>query len=206
LKLYFAETINGRKACAAAKHVGAPVEFVRIDLAGGQHRKPPFLAKNPNARIPVLEIDGATLWESNAILIRLAQMTGSDFWPQDARQIDVLRWMFWSSEHFTRWASRIYFESLVKPLFGLGAPNATLVEEANGFVRRFGQVLDDHLQDRAFLVGDSVTAADFALGASLPYAEDAHIPLEGFGAIARWKSRLDALPAWADPYPAARAA
>jgi len=47
----------------------------------------------------------------------------------------------------------------------------------------------------------SPDAADFAVGAALPYAEAARIPLEGFAEIARWKARLDALPAWSDPYP-----
>jgi glutathione S-transferase len=202
MKLYFAETINGRKACAAAKYLGAPVEFVRVDIGSGEQRQPSFLAKNPNGRVPVLEADDETLWESNAIMCRLSQATGADFWPQDHRQIEVMRWMFWSSEHFSRHASCLYFEHLVKPLFNLGPADTALVEESNRFMRRFGKVLDEHLRGRAFLVGDRPTAADFAVGAALPYAEAARIPLEGFAEIARWKARLDALPAWSDPYPA----
>jgi glutathione S-transferase len=203
MKLYFAETINGRKACAAAKYVGAPVAFVRVNLGAGDHKKPPFIALNPNGKVPVLESDGGTLWESNAIMCALAESAGSDFWPQDQRQRDVMCWMFWSSEHFSRYTSRLYFENLVKQIFGLGAPDAALVEDANGYVRRYGEILDDHLRGRDFLVGDRPTAADFAVGAALPYAERAQIPLEGFAEIARWKSRLDALPAWSDPFPAA---
>jgi glutathione S-transferase len=206
MKLYFAETINARKACAAAKHVGAPVAFVRVDLRTGEHKQPPFLALNPNAKVPVLEADGATLWESNAIMCRLAEATGSDFWPKDSRQTDVMRWMFWSSEHFSRYASRLYFENLVKQIFGLGPADAAMVEEAKGYVRQYGKVLDDHLRGRAFLVGDRPTAADFAVGAALPYAERAQLPLEGFPGIARWKDRLDALPGWREPFPAAQAA
>jgi glutathione S-transferase len=206
MKLYYFETINGRKACAAARYVGAPVEYERVDLRTGAQRKPDFLAKNPNGRVPVLEIDGSTLWESNAIMCRLAQATGSDLWPQDARQIEVMRWMFWSSEHFSRHASRLYFEYLVKPHFGLGGADTAVVEEATGFLRRFGQILDDHLRGRDFVVGDRPTAADFALGAALPYAEGAKLPLDGFNEIARWKSRLESLPAWSDPFPAAKAA
>jgi glutathione S-transferase len=206
MKLYFAETINARKACAAAKYVGAPVEFIRIDLRSSEHKKPPFTALNPNAKVPVLESGGATLWESNAIMCRLGEATGSDFWPRDNRQIDVMRWMFWSSEHFSRYTSRLYFENLVKQIFGLGAPNPASVEEAKGYVRQYGQVLDDHLRGRHFLVGDRPTAADFAVGAALPYAERAQLPLDGFHEIARWKTRLESLPAWSNPFPAAQAA
>lgn len=206
MKLYFADTINARKACAAAKYVGAPVEFIRIDLAQGEQKAPPFIARNPNGMVPVLEDRAETLWESNAIMCRLAQSAGSDFWPSDGRQIDVMRWMFWSSEHFSRYTSRLYFENLVKKIFGLGAPNATAVDDAKRYVRQYGQVLDDHLRGRNFLVGERPTAADFAVGAGLPYVERASIPLEGFSEIARWKANLEALPAWRDPYPVAKAA
>jgi glutathione S-transferase len=206
MKLYFAETINARKACAAAKHVGAPVEFVRVDLRTGQHKQPPFLAMNPNAKVPVLESEGATLWESNAIMCRLAEAAGSDFWPKDARQINVIRWMFWSSEHFSRYASRLYFEYVVKPLFGIPPYEPAVIDEAKGYVRQYGQVLDDHLRGRAFLVGERPTVADFAVGAAMPYADRAQLPLDGFNEIARWKAKLDSLPAWRDPFPAAKAA
>ena len=206
MKLYFAETINGRKACAAAKYVGAPVEFIRVDFRTGEHKKPAFIAMNPNAKVPVLESNGETLWESNAIMCRLAEATGSDFWPRDQREIDVIRWMFWSSEHFSRYASRLYFEYIVKPLFGIPPYDAAMIDEAKGYVRQYGQVLDDHLRGRMFLVGDRPTAADFAVGAALPYAERAQLPLEGFAEIARWKARLETLPAWRDPFPVAQAA
>src|SRR3546814_2544213 len=104
MKLYYAETLNPRKACAVARYLGSPVEFVRVELRKGESRQPAFLAKNPNGHVPVLETAEGTLWESHAIMCRLAADAGSDLWPRDDRQIDVLRWLAWYSEEFRRHA------------------------------------------------------------------------------------------------------
>jgi glutathione S-transferase len=207
MKLYYAQTINARKACVAAKHFNAPLAYAYVDLTKGEQSRPPFLTVNPNAKVPVLELDdGHTLWESNAIVCHLARQSGSDLYPTDERQIDMIRWLGWSSEHFNRHAFRIYFENLVKPMLGLGAPNTAGVEEASGFVRKFGAILNDHLKDRRYILGDRLTVTDFIVGISLPYAEAAKIPLQGFTEIVRWGDRLNELPAWRDPFPATKAA
>lgn len=204
MKLYYAEYLNPRKVCAVARHLNSPVEFVRVALANGQVL-PEFAALNPNRRVPVLEADGRTLWESNAIMIYLARKAGSDLWPQDDRQIEVLRWLFWDANHFSRHAGQLYFQGVIKPMFGR-APDLAAVEEATGAFRTFAKVLEDHLRDRRYLLGDTLTVADFAVGATLPYADKAKIPLAEFPAIERWHERLEALPAWREPFPTAKAA
>jgi glutathione S-transferase len=206
MKLYYAETTNPRKACVVAKHLNSPVEFVHVDLRKGENRTPEFLALNRNGKVPVLETGGGSLWESNAIMCYLARIAGSDLWPDDDRQIEVMRWLSWDSQHFTRHAGSLYFQHIIKPAFGMGGPDPAVVEEATGFVKRFAAVLNDHLRGRAYLVGDGLTVADFAVAITLPYAERARIPLAGFTAIERWHGRLSELPAWLEPFPTARAA
>lgn len=204
MKLYYAEYLNPRKVCAVARYLNSPVEFVRVALANGQVL-PEFAALNPNRRVPVLEDDGRVLWESNAIMIYLARKAGSDLWPDDERQIEVLRWLFWDANHFSRHAGALYFQGVIKPMFGR-TPDPAAVEEATGFFRTFAKVLDDHLRDRRYLLGDTLTVADFAVGAALPYADRAKIPLADFPEIERWHGRLEALPAWREPFPTAKAA
>ena len=64
--------------------LGKPFEWVPIDIFKGETQSPEFLAKNPNGRIPVLELeDGSYLWESNAILNFLAD--GSEFLQTEPR-------------------------------------------------------------------------------------------------------------------------
>lgn len=201
MKLYYAETINPRKACVAAKYLEFKLEYVRVDLSKGEHRSPDFLAINPNGKVPALVDGDLKLWEANAIMCHLAIKAGSDLWPRDERQVEVNRWLSWDAQHFSRWAGTLFFENLIKPRTGMGDPDPAAVEEASGYTRRFGQILDDHLRGRRYLIGDQLTIADFAVAASLPYAEPAKLPLHGFAQIERWHAGLNELEAWREPFP-----
>ena len=201
MKLYFTDTMNPRKACAAARYLDASVEFVPVDLGKGEHKRPEFLAINPNGKVPVLTDGDFRLWEANAIMAYLARRAGSDFLPtDDARLIEVMRWLSWDADHFSSHAGTLYFEHVIKAKFGIGAPDAAAVTEATARFRPFAAVLNDHLAGRAWLVGDAPTIADFAVAATLPYAEEARIPLGDYPAVARWHDRLNAIDAWRNPF------
>jgi glutathione S-transferase len=205
MKLFYSETLNPRKACAVAKYLGSPVEYVHVDLAKMENRTPQFLGINPNGKVPVLQDGETTLWEANAIMCHLARVAGSDLWPKDERQIEVMRWLSWDANHFTRFAGGLYFQNLIKPQFGFGSPDAAVVQEAEKWVRQHGSVLNNHLRGREYLVGDALTVADFAVAVTLPYADKARIPVGDFPEIVRWHARLNDLPAWRDPFPHNRA-
>lgn len=206
VKLYYAEVLNPRKVCAFAKHVAAPVEFVRVDLAKGEHLSRSFRVLNPNGKVPVLQDSDTLLWEADAIMCHLAFRTGSDLWPRDARQVDVVRWLCWNQAHFNRCAGQLYFENVIKARYGGGSPDEAKVKDATRSFKTFARVLESHLDDRSYLVAESLSVADFAVGATLPYAAEARLPLEAFPAIRRWQARLDEMPAWRDPYPPTAAA
>jgi len=202
MKLYYAETMNPRKACAVAKYLGSPVEYVRVDLSKGEHRKPEFLALNPNGKVPLLMDGDLHLWESTAIMAHLAVKAGSDLWPSEAtRQVEVLRWLSWDISHFSRHGGTLYFEHHIKPFLGLGDVNAAAVEEATGFYKRFANVLDAHLAKHEYLVGDKLSIADFGVGVLLPWAKEARLPVDEFANVMRWHNQLMALPAWREPFP-----
>jgi glutathione S-transferase len=207
MRLYYSDTLNPRKACAVARYLNSPVEFVHVNLAKGENKTPEFLAINPNGKVPALEDGDLKVWESNAIMCHLARKAGSDLWPRDERnQIELTRWLTWNSEHFTRHAGTLYFEHIIKAKFGLGEPNAAAIEEATGFFKRFAGVLNDHLRGRKYILGDTLTVVDFAVGISLPYAEKANIPVKEFPEVERWHARLNELPAWREPWPVEKAA
>ena len=203
MKLYYAETMNPRKACAVAKYLESPLEFIRVDLSKGEHRAPAFLEQNPNGKVPLLVDGDLRLWESTAIMAHLAVKAGSDLWPSDAvSQVEVLRWLSWDISHFSRHGSSLYFEHMIKPYLGLGEPNPAAVEEATSFFRRFAGVLDAHLATRDYLVGNRLSIADFGVGVLLPWAKEARLPVDDFANIQRWHERMMALPAWREPFPA----
>ena len=201
MRLYYDETINPRKACAVARHLQVSVDYVRVSLARGEHRTPAFLAINPNGRVPVLQDGDLVLWEANAIMCHLSNVAGAGLWPHDQRaQIEVQRWLSWDAFHFMPHGGTLYFENLIKPAIGMGAPDPAKVEGATRMFAASAAVLEAHLAQRKFLLGDKLTVADFAVGAALPYAKDARIPLGDFPAIVKWHERLNELPGWRDPF------
>lgn len=202
MKLFYAETINPRKACAVARYLHSPVEFVRVDLGHGEHLKPDFAAINPNRKVPALETGGKTIWESAAIMCFLARQAGSDLWPDDDRQVEVIRWLSWDARQFLPFAGVFYFEHVIKPMFGIGPADEAEIEKATPNFRRFAAVLDDHLKGRRYLVGDGLTIADFAVAVTLPYAKQSRMPLGEFPEIVRWHDRLNEIEAWREPFPA----
>lgn len=202
MKLFWSDVLSPRKVCAVAKYLESPLECVYLDLGRGEHKTPEYLKLNPNGKVPTL-VDGArSLWESAAIMCHLAARSDSDLWPQDARQTDVLRWLSWDLASFYPSAGALYFEYIIKPRFRLGDVDPAEVKRATDDWRRLAVLLDDHLHGRHWLVGASITVADFAVAIALPYAEHAHIPLHEFPAIRRWHDRLNELDAWREPFPA----
>src|SRR5262245_62627503 len=114
MQLYYFETLNPRKACAVARYLNSPVEFVRIDLSKGEQKSPQFLAINPNGKVPALRDGGLRLWEANAIMCYLATAAGSELWPSDtAGQIDLVRWLSWNRQHFSPNSGRPYYHNLM---------------------------------------------------------------------------------------------
>ncbi len=201
MKLYYAETLNARKACAVARHLSSPAEFVPVQLGRGEHKQPGFLELNPNGRVPVLQQGDYTLWESNAIMCHLSVEAVANLWPGDARsQIEVTRWLSWDSSHFTRHTGELYFQRLIKPALKIGSPDPDAEAQATQRFLVAADVLEAHLRDRDFLLGRDLSVADFAVSAALPYATDIRLPLESFPAIRGWHARLHDLPGWREPF------
>jgi glutathione S-transferase len=114
---------------------------------------------------------------------------------------DIARWMNWELAHWGRWISSYGFETLLKGMFGMGEPDEKAMEEAAGFIAKFGGVLDEHLEKNNYLVGDKPTIADFAVASHLTYRVPAKLPLNGFKNILAWEARLNEIPAWRDSAP-----
>ena len=202
MKLYYSDVLSPRKACAVARYLKSPVEFVYLDLTKGDHKTPAYLALNPNAKVPTLVDGERVIWEADAINCHLSECAGAQLWPRDtAGQIDVVRWLSWNDQHFTRAGGALYFENIIKKRFRIGAPDAAVVGKELADFRRFAAVLDAHLNGRDWLVGNQMTVADFAVAVFLPYAAEAHVALDDFPQVGRWHDQLNALEAWRNPFP-----
>ena len=201
MTLYYADFLSSRPVCALAKYLGSPVSWVFLDMTKGEQQTPAYRALNPNCKTPTLVADGQSIWEADAIMCFLALHAGGAMWPGDARQVDVVRWLSWNAQHFTRATGALYFEHIVRPRFNFGPPEAAEVAQSLQDFHRYAAVLDDHLETRAWLVGEAMTVADFKVAMALPYAAEARLPLSDYPAVLRWHDRLNALEAWREPFP-----
>jgi glutathione S-transferase len=197
-KLYYTHNINPRVAVATARYLEAPVEYLRIAPKGADEAMiRPF---NPNTLAPVLvEDDGTSLWETDAITWRLARLTGSDFWQTD-RLDEMLQWVSWSAHHFTRAGGTYTFENVTMVDVPGWRRNLMALEEAEADFHQLGGILDEVLAKRDWLVGGKLSYADFRVATALPFAEAASIPLAGYGNIQRWHDRLLEIDAWREPF------
>jgi glutathione S-transferase len=174
MKLHtFVGSPNGRKVQAVISHLGLDVQVEYYDFLAGELRSPEYLALNPNGRVPTL-VDGAvTLSESNAIMQYLADEAGSDaLFPRDSRKrADVVRWQFWELAHFNRAFGTLTFEAVIKPRRNLGPTDEARVALASADLLRSAPVLDLHLKNRQYLVGDGITIADYSMICLEPYKD-----------------------------------
>ena len=187
------------KVLAVARYVGLDFELCPVDLLHGAQLTPEFTALNPNQKMPVLEEDGFVLWESNAIMQYLAgRKPQSGLLPSDERgRLDVTRWQFWDVAHWDSPVETLLLENFIKPRFlGVTERDDAAVAKATEHFHRAAAVLDGQLKGRRYVIGDTLTVADFSLGAPLNYATQARFPLEPYGEIRRWHASLMTLPAW----------
>jgi GST-like protein len=165
LQLYSVTTPNGVKASIMLEEIRLPYEAHLVSFADNDQLSPEFLSLNPNNKIPaILDPNGPggkplALFESGAILIYLAEKTGQLI-PQDAaRRYQTLQWlmfqmggigpMFGQVGFFNKFAGKDYADK--RPL-----------ERYVGESKRLLGVLEKHLQDKAWIMGDEYSIADVA--------------------------------------------
>jgi glutathione S-transferase len=201
MKLYYSDVLAPRKVCALVKYLKMPMDFAYLELGKGEHKKPDYLAINPNGKVPTLVDGDKVLWEADAILCYLARKAGSNLWPGDDRQAEVISWFSWNSQHFIQSGGALYFEFVIKARFNIGAPDAATVEKSLKAFRSQARILNNYLNGRDWLVGDQLTVADFSVAVTLPYAAKAQMPIDEFPEVRRWYDQLAALDGWLDPFP-----
>jgi len=174
---------NCYKARLAMTQLGVPYELVEVNIRQGESRTPAFLAKNPNGRIPLLELDdGRLLPESNAILWYLAE--GTPLLPNDRfERAQVLQWMFFEQyNHEPNVATSRWWLHFLK--VGEERKEA-LAQKHEAGMAALG-VMERWLEQHPFFVGDRYSIADIALYAYTHVAGEGGFDLARFPATLRW--------------------
>ena len=171
--------------------LGLEYQWHSVDILKGEAQAPAFLAKNPNGKVPVLELeDGTCLWESNAILNFLAD--GSDFLPTEPRlRTQVLQWQF-----FEQYSHEPYIAVARFIEFYLGLPPERLEEYRKLQTRGYKalDVMEQQLGRTPYLVGEHYSIADVTLYAYTHVAHQGGFDLSAYPAITAWLERVASHP------------
>lgn len=187
MRLYdFLPSGNGYKVRLLLSQLGIPFERIEKNILEGETRTPEFLAKNPNGRIPVLELeDGTFLAESNAILFYLAE--GTRWLPAERlARAQVLQWMFFEQySHEPNVATPRFWLQHV----GINQERRSQLEQKRALGYAAFGVMESHLRGRDFFVG-GYSIADIALYAYTHVADEGGFDLARFPAVGAWLARV----------------
>lgn len=167
--------------------LGTSHEWVHMDILQGATRSPAFLEMNPNGKIPLLELaDGRCLSESNAILNFLA--AGTPFLPEDRFELaKVQQWQF-----FEQYSHEPYIAVARYIARYLGLPGSRRAEyeskQAGG--HKALAVMESHLKQQPYFVGNSLTTADIALYAYTHVAGEGGFELADYPSVLAWLERV----------------
>jgi glutathione S-transferase len=183
---------NSYKVRMLLARLGLRYRLVETDIFRGENRTPEFLRKNPEGHVPVLELpDGGYLAESNAILAYLAEDT--PYLPADRLdRAEVLRWMFFEQHsHEPAIAAARWWLHLVK------GGRELRTHEIDRWMEHGYEALslmERHLAQQNYFVGDRTTVADLALYAHTHVAQEGEFDLGGFPHLIEWLARIAAEP------------
>ena len=190
---FYGDSISGNcyKLKLAALQLGIPFEWHEIDILAGESRTPEFLARNPNGKVPVMELpDGRVLTESNAILSYLADDSALDGRDRFERAT-VLSWLC-----FEQYSHEPYIATSRFIVRYLGSPED---RRADLDARRAGgekalEVMDQHLATHEFFANDRYSIADIALYAYTHVADEGGFDVSPYPHVVAWLARVAAQP------------
>lgn len=189
---------NAYKVALYLNCAGLDWEPVGVDFAGGQTRDAQWRAEtNEMGEVPVLEVADRRLSQSGAILMWLAETTGHFAVTEDER-FEALRWILFDNHKFTGnfAVHRLAYAFLPE------APDPSLLAFLRARADAALSIVDRHLSDRAFVLGDRLTIVDLSMVGYLyyPSSETGFDLAATYPSIQRWLMRVSKQPGWKPPY------
>ncbi len=182
---------NGYKVRMILHRTGSPFTIKTVDILKSETHTPEFLAINPNGKIPTVVFeDGDSLWESNALLLHFAE--GTPWLPSEPRdRARAYQWLFFEqyshepyiavarfrTQHLEQTPEVISFVESLRP---------------KGYAAL--DVMEQHLADRSWFVGDHESVADLALYAYTHVSDEGGFSLAAYPHIRAWMARVEQSP------------
>lgn len=172
MKLYGTPPTRVLRPLWLVKELELECEMVTVDLSQGEHLTPEFLALNPAGKVPVL-VDGEfVLTESVAIALYLAEKEPKcGFIPEDLQlRATMYQWLFFLVSEIEQPLWRMARHTWLYPEEGRLPGDVALAREE---CRRALVILENHMENREFVVGESLSVADFMAAYTLDWAKEA---------------------------------
>jgi len=195
---YFPESGNSYKLALMLTLCGESFEPVWTDFGGGVTRTKEWRETvNEMGEIPVLEEDGERLTQTAPILLRLSQRYGRLGGTTDAERFEILRWLFWDNHKLTGYMATYRYNRAFTP-----SPDPAVLAFMKRRIDDYLGILDGHLRQHPFAIGDKPTIADISMMAylSFPKHEAGYDLSQSHPAVAGWLARMAGLPGWKSPY------
>jgi len=179
---------NAYKARLFLSLIDADCDIVPVNVMGGEHKQPEFLALNPKGQVPVLRDGTTVIYDSQAILVYLAEKeTGHDYYPADpVTRGHIQTWLATAANEIARGPA----DARLVKLFGMSLDYDHALAVSTAIL----PVLEAALTGRDWLVTDHATIADIAVFPYVALSGDAEISLELYPAIRGWIERIKELP------------
>jgi len=195
---YFPESGNSYKLALMLTLCGQSFEPVWTDFGGGVTRTEEWRRTvNAMGEIPVLEEDGIRLTQTAPILLKLAKRYRRFGGETDQEEFEVLRWLFWDNHKLTGYMATYRFLRTFSP-----SADPRVLAYLRRRLDDFLSILDQHVSQNAFAIGDRATVADLSMMAYLSYPADetGYDFATSHPAIGAWLARIAALPGWRSAY------
>lgn len=195
IQFYFHPTPNPAKIALFLEESGMPYELKPVDTSKGEQHSPAFRAINPNGKVPaIVDTDShAVVFDSTAILLYLAEKSGQFLGTPEDRP-ELLSWLMFIASGLGPFSGQAVHFQYAAPE-GLDYAVNRYRREAD----RHYQVLNDHLEGRDFIVGNSLTIADMSAWGWIDRAsrvfKNSEDPLAPYPKIKRWFAAIDSRPA-----------
>tara|TARA_R110002095_G_C4231310_1_gene238059 strand:- start:411 stop:1049 length:639 start_codon:yes stop_codon:yes gene_type:complete len=199
IKLYcFGESGNAYKAALALEMSGLDWEPVKVDFFGGETRSPEYRTQiNPMGEAPVMVDGDVRLSQSGVIQDYVAEKSGKFGGKDASERREILRWVLWDNHKLSSQAGMARF--LMNFLPQHKQPKE-VIKFSQGQLKAAYAVLNDHLNGRDWIVGDSPTNADFSCCGYLYFPEPFGFDRIEWPHIDAWLTRLSEQPGWKAPY------
>jgi len=158
VKLFYHPGPNPVKVALFLEEADLPYEIVPIDIKKGDQHTPEFVSINPNAKTPAIVDGDVTVFDSNAILLYLADKTGQ-FLPEDTLPArgQLLSWLLFIASGVGPYVGQAIFFKHMAP-----DPKGVALERYMYEAERHFQILETHLSNRRYMLGDTYTIVDMA--------------------------------------------